>query len=90
MVAPVMGMSVESFEFMTAHADEVPISILIADWISSDPSFKTPYILMTSDIDSLLGERKNAYVVQRYHKLMDESVRQMFPAEARQRVEVPI
>lgn len=78
-ISPALGMSVEAFEFMTAHLDEVPLAVLVKDWLSADSTLMTPYMVARTTITDLLGDRKNSYVVERYKKLMTESVSRLFP-----------
>ncbi len=78
-IKPILGISSESYELLTAHAAFVPLSVLLNDWLSADPTLRTSYPMLETQISSFLGDKKNPYLAREYTLFMEQIRSEMFP-----------
>jgi hypothetical protein len=57
-VMPALGISAESYELLSAHAGSIPIPVLLNDWLTADPTLRTSYPMLNTEITNLLGDKK--------------------------------
>ena len=78
-VAPALGVSIECLEFIAANAAEVPLAVLLNDWLNFDPKLRTNYLMVDTEVTRFLGERRNEFVAANFEKATNKVRTRLFP-----------